>query len=124
MSIQGKVNELNSIKNELKSLRIRGVTLRKRAKQIEEEIDKYLEMKDQPGLKYKDTAIIRETETKRRIKKKNEQRADAIDILERHGLDSPEKVFDEIMEARRGSPTEQHKLKFKKINKKKEKQDY
>ena len=39
MSIQGKVNEINSIKQELKSIRYRGSTLRKRMKQIEEEID-------------------------------------------------------------------------------------
>jgi len=119
MSIQGKVNELNSIKNELKSLRIRGAILRKRSKQIEDEIDGYLDLKNQPGLKYKGTAIIRETSMKRRVKKKNEQRSDAIYILEKYGLESPEKVFDEIVEARRGSPTEQRKLKFKKINKKK-----
>ena len=119
MSIQGKVNELNSIKNELKSLRQRGVSLRKRAKIIEEEIDEYLDSKDQPGLKYKGTAIIRETATKRRIKKKADARADAIEVLERRGVESAEKVFDELMDARRGSPTEQRKLKFKKIKNKK-----
>ena len=119
MSIQGKVNELNSIKNELKSLRQRGTVLRTRAKVIEGEIDEYLDAKDQQGLKYKGTAIIRETETKRRLKKKSDARADAIYVLERRGLESPEKLFDELMEARRGSPTEQRKLKFKKIKKKK-----
>ena len=124
MSIQGKVNELNSIKNELKSLRIRGAILRKRAKEIEDEIDAYLDMKDQPGLKYKGTAIIRETSTKRRVKKKNEQKTDAIYVLEKHGIESPEKVFDELMEARRGSPTEQRKLKFKQIKKKKKEDEY
>lgn len=123
MSIQGKVNELNSIKNELKDLRMRGATLRKRAKQIEQEIDEYLDMKDQPGLKYKGTAIIREKATKRRVKKKDEQRSDAIYVLEKHGIDNPENVFDELMEARRGSPKEHSKLKFKKIKKKKG-QDY
>ena len=123
MSIKGKVDELNSIKGELKSLRIRGAILRKRAKQIEEEIDEYLELKDQPGLKYKGTAIVRETSTKRRVKKKDEQKSDAIYVLERYGINSPEKVLEELMESRRGSPTEQRKLKFKKIKKKKD-EDY
>jgi hypothetical protein len=118
MSIQGKVNELNSIKSELKSLRQRGTVLRKRVKVIEEEIDEYLYSKDQPGLKYKGTAITRETSIKRRTKKKADARADAIYVLERKGVESPEKIFDEMMEARRGSPTEQRKLKFKKIKKK------
>jgi hypothetical protein len=120
MSIQGKVSELNSIKNELKSLRIRGTTLRKRGKQIEEEIDEYLDMKDQPGLKYKGTAIIRETATKRRTKKKDEKRSDAIHVLEKYGIGSPEKILDELTESGRGSPTEHRKLKFQKIKKKKD----
>lgn len=119
MSIQGKVNELNSIQNELKSLRVRGTTLRKRVTQLEDDIDEYLDMKDQPGLKYKGTAIVRETITKRRAKKKDEQRLSALCILQKHGVNSPENILDEIIEARRGSPTEHRKLKFKKIKKKK-----
>lgn len=115
MSIQGKVNEVNSIQTELKALRTRSSTLRKRLKQIEQEIDEYLNMKDQPGLKYKGIAIIRETNTKRRIKKKDEQRSDTIYVLEKYGVENPEKLFDEIMEARQGSPTERSKIKFKKI---------
>lgn len=118
MSIQGKVNELNSIKNELKSIRERGSVLRKLMKQIEDEISEYLDSKDQPGLKYKGTAIIREVKTKRRTKNKNEQRTDAIYILEQHGIDRPETVLDEIIESRRGSPTEHRKLTFKKYKKK------
>lgn len=119
MSIQGKVNELNSIKNELKSLGQRGAALRKRVKYLEGEIEEYLDSKDQPGLKYKGTAIyLDKTSTKRRLKKKSEQRSDVIYVLERHGVESPDKIFDEIMEARRGSPTEKRKLKFKKIGKK------
>jgi hypothetical protein len=114
MSIQGKVNELQSIKLELKSLQARSSKLRKRMKQIEEDINDYLVSKDQPGLKYQGTAIIRETKEKRRVKKKNEQRSDVIYVLEKYGVHSPEKVFDEIMEAKRGSPTEHTKLKFKK----------
>lgn len=114
MSIQGKVNEINSIKSELKSLRNRGTLLRKRQKQIEEDINNYLELKDQPGLKYKGTAIIRETTTKRRPKKKKDARSDSIDVLEKYGIRSPEKVFDELMDVQKGSPTEHNKLKFKK----------
>ncbi len=120
MSIQGKVNEINSIKQELKCMRHTGSVLRKRMKQIEEEIYEYLYIKDQPGLKYKGTAIIRETKTKRLPKKKNDQKADSIYILEKYGIENPEKVLEEIMEARKGSPTEQTNLKFKKYKNKNE----
>ena len=113
MSIQGKVNELNSVKNEIKKLRIRGSELRTIAKQLENEIDNYLDAKDQPGLKYKGTAIIRETKTKRRLKNKDEQKADAIYVLEKYGINTPDKVLEEIIESRRGSPKEHRKLIFK-----------
>jgi chromosome segregation ATPase len=112
MSIQGKVTELQSIKGELKSLRERGTKLRTRIKEIEEEIDTYLEVKDQPGLKYKGLAITIDTKEKRKIKKKTDQINDAISVLEKHGVHNPKTVLDEIVEARRGSPTEHRKLKI------------
>jgi predicted RNase H-like nuclease (RuvC/YqgF family) len=118
MSIQTQVNELNSIKNELKSMRITSTTLKKRAKQLEKEIEEYLEEKDQPGLKYKGTAIIREVATKHKIKKKVEQKNDCIQILENYGIHNPEKVLEELNKAKKGSPTEQTKLTFKKYKKK------
>lgn len=121
MSIQGKVNELNSIKNELSALRKRSSGLRQRAKQIEQEINDYLDAKDQPGLKYKGMAIIRETKPKHKTKKKADQKADAIYVLEQNGIDDPERVLEEILTARKGSPTEYTKLKFKKY---KNKNDY
>ena len=65
-------------------------------------------------------SINREIATKRRVKKKEDARLDVIGVLESKGVESPEKVYDEIMDARRGSPTEQRKLKFKKIKQKKD----
>lgn len=115
MSIKGKVNELQMIQNELKSLRARGSKLRQRTKVLEQEIDDYLESKDQPGLKYNGVAIVREDKQMRKSKKKTDQRNDALDVLEGAGVHSPEKVLDAIMEARRGSPTVNRKLKLKKI---------
>lgn len=121
MSIQGKVNELKSIQNELTSLRKRSSGLRAQAKQIEKEIEDYLDAKDQPGLKYKGMAIIRETKDKHKTKKKADQKADSIYILEKNGIEDPEKVLEEILNARKGSPTTHTKLKFTKY---KNKNDY
>lgn len=114
MSIQGHVNELNAIKTELKSLRSKGSVLRIRAKKIEEEIEEYLASKDQPGLKYKGTAIVREVQIKHKNKKKADQNNDCIQVLEKYGIHSPEKVLNELINAKKGSPTQQKKLKFKK----------
>jgi hypothetical protein len=115
MSIQGKVTELNSLKNELKTLTQKCSNIRKRCKVIEEEIDDYLEQKDQPGLKYNGMAIIRETKTKRPIKPKVDIRESAISILENAGVDNPEKIYEELIESRLGSPKQTRKLKINKI---------
>ena len=120
MSIQSQINELNAIKNELKHIRIRSAALRTRAKKMEDDIEEYLSSKDQPGLKYKGTAIIREVTTKHKNKKKIHQTADCIQVLEKYGIHSPEKVLDELTNAKKGSPTEHKKLKFKKYKKKDE----
>lgn len=117
MSIQGKVLELSSIKNELLSMRKRGTILRKRIKEIEGDIDDYLEAKGQPGLKYKDVAITRENITKRPAKKKTDIESDSLAILESHGIENPEKLLGELFDARRGSPHETRKLKFKPFKK-------
>jgi len=119
MSIQGRLNELNSIKNELKSLRARSSQLRNRAKNIEDEINQYLDSKDQPGLKYKGVAIMRENKTKRKYKRPKDKDTDALGVLENHGVSNAQDVLKELMEARKGSPAEYRKLKFKSYKSKK-----
>ena len=114
MSIQSYVNELTSIKSELKSIRLRGTQLRIRAKKIEEHIKEYLDSKEQPGVKYKGTAIIREIKTKHNNKKIVDQKADCIKLLEKYGINNPEKLLEELHTAKKGHPVEQTKLTFKK----------
>jgi hypothetical protein len=112
MAIQGKIDELNSIKIELKSLRVRSKHLRSVCSNLENEIDEYLEQKDQQGIKYKGTAITRQTSSKRSSKNKTDIRTDGIRVLEKNGVDNPEKVYDEMMEARLGEEKYLTKLKF------------
>ena len=65
MSIQNNVNELKEINTEIK--RLKGITdgLRKRSTQLEKNIISYLNEKNIPGVKDKDTAIIIENKKKR-----------------------------------------------------------
>lgn len=117
-SIQGLVNELQSIRNELKTLRTRGVILRKKCKGIENDIDQYLTGKNQPGIKYKGLAIIRETKTSNKLKKKSDQTSDLIKLAEEYGIKDTGRFIDDINNTRKGSPEERTKLKFKKYKKK------
>ena len=118
LTIQNKVNELKSINEELSRLTIQSKTMRKRVKVLEGEIDDYLEEKDQPGFKHEGMLIIRKTKTRRKMKKKSEQKSSVIDMLKKHGVNNPEQAYEDVMNARRQSPTEESVLKMERIKKK------
>ena len=96
MSIQNYVNELKDINTEIK--RLKGVTsdLKKRSMQIEKNIISYLNEKNIPGVKDKDTAIIIENKKKRISVSKKSAEQESIKILESHGIMNAKNVLNEI----------------------------
>jgi hypothetical protein len=114
MSIKSDVLELQSIRQEIKALSAKATILRKKAKEIEERIQEYLRAKDQIGLKHQGTAIILEEKEERAKKKNKDKDQDATYILERYGIQNPEKVLQEILEARKGEKVPKTKLQIKK----------
>ena len=116
-NIQGLVTELKQLNVEIKRLSKKTSELRKQSKAVESQIVEYLKHKEQPGLKYNDTAIILETKSARTTKKKADMETDAIEILERHGIDNADSVLKEILDARKGDEIEKQKIKLKPIKK-------
>ena len=108
------VHEIDSIKAELKKTRAKVKSLNTRKKQIEGEISAYLKATDQPGVKHRGVAIYMERKEGRASKKNKQRDVDAVSVLERHGIQDPEKVFKEMMEARKGELEDQEKLKIEK----------
>ena len=119
MSIQSDVKELNDINMEIKRLNYRARQLRQRKKFLEENIAEFLKSKDQPGVKYHNTAIILENKEKRGYKKEKDKDVDALEVLRKHGIKYPEEVLGDLLEARKGEKIETSKLKIQKIKKKK-----
>ena len=115
MSIVNFINELQSIKIAIAKNNKENASLRKRAKTIEQEIAEYLESKDQPGVKFQDTAIIVDKQSKWSYKSKKDTEEDSLRILEDSGVTNPKEVLDELKKARKGSETELKKIKIKKI---------
>jgi hypothetical protein len=115
MSIQAKVDELNSIKKELDYVRKKTEPLRKRVKELEKEICEYLNTKEQNGLKYKNIAIIKEQKTVRTRKTKEDKLRESINLLRKHGVNNPERLLTELTEAQKGNPQEKEKLTIKKL---------
>lgn len=114
-SVQSNLIELNNINLELKRLRKETSYLRKKAKQLEQNIVEYLEANDLPGVKYKDQIILVEQKQKRtRMNKKQQNRA-AVEVLESYGISNPSAVLNELMDARKGEEVEETKIKIKSI---------
>ena len=114
-SIKGDIQELERINAEIKRMSIHVKALRKQAKVVEDRIVEFLNVKNQPGVKYDEKAIMVENKTKRGPKKVVDRENDSLRILQDYGIENPKKVLDEILEARKGSEEEIKKLKIKKI---------
>jgi transposase len=117
-NIRALVSEIQSIRAELKSLREKGTALRKTEKDIQSQIDEYLDSKDQEGLKWKGMAITREKKTVNKPKKKADQKTDIMRLIEEYGIKDSTKFLEEFNNAKKGSPEEKQVLKFKKYKEK------
>lgn len=115
MSIKADVTELESIRNEIKSLNERRRRLKEKGREVENRISEYLKSKDQHGLKHHGTAIILEEKERPGPKKAKERDMDAMSVLERHGVQDTEKVLSEIMKARKGETIIKETLKIRKL---------
>ena len=118
MSIQPQVNELNGIKAELKVLNARAKKLRERKKYLESEITAYIKSKELPGVKHQGAEIRIEEKTTRAGKSNKQRDIDAMNVLERYGIRHPDRVLQELMEARKGEEIPIDKLKVKPPKKK------
>ena len=117
MNIQEQIRELKSINIEIKRLCKITTDLRRKAKQHEKNIIEYLNHKEQPGVKFQDTAIILENKTKREVKKKQIVEENLLDILRNNGVSNPKDVLIEIIEARKGTEISMQKIKIQQIKK-------
>ena len=102
MSIQAYVTELENLNIESKRLKNCLLELRKKIKIVENNIMLYLQEKQQPGVKYHNTAIIIENKSKRTVKPKKDKEDDALRILEEYGIKDSRNVLEQILEDGKG----------------------
>ena len=115
MTISGTLNELQELKAEAKRLSARLKIIRKQINEKDVYIQEYLQSKQQPGLKFQGQAYVLKEATKRVPKKKNDREEDSIRVLQAAGVDNPEKVLIELLEARKGESQAIQKLKIEKL---------
>lgn len=114
-TIQSYVNQLRDLNIELKRVVKNASDIRKQIKVVEKNILEYLNEKDQPGVKYKDIAIVIENKPKRTGKSKKDKEEDSLRILEEYGISDAKDVLKKIQEAQRGEEVENKKIKIKQI---------
>jgi hypothetical protein len=114
MSIKSDVQELESIKAEIKSMNIRRKILKTKQEAVEKRIKDYLTSKNQQGVKHQGTAIIIEQDEKRVSKKIKDRDEEARLVLEKYGINNASQVLEELLEARKGDKVSVDKLKVKK----------
>lgn len=117
MSIQADIREIESIMAELKRLTIRRKQLNEQKQKVEERIQAYLKSKEAPGVKHNGFAIILDEKEKHDKKPKKEQIQDSLAVLQKYGIQDTQKVFQELMEAKKGEMIIKEKVKIQKIKK-------
>jgi hypothetical protein len=115
MSIQGDVNELNSINKEIKALAVSRRKLVAKKKLVEERIKLFLKNKDQPGVKHNGVAIILDKSEKRANLKKDEQERQIREILSQNGVSDVNRVLQELNNSKKGDFIPNEKLVITKI---------
>lgn len=114
--IPGLILELKELTNEINNRTKELTKLRNRKKQIEENLCKFFEEKQQPGVKYKGVAVIAE-ETKARVrKKKSDKEDDCISLLKNYNVRDAEKIYKELLEKMKGEEVSKKKLKIQSVN--------
>jgi hypothetical protein len=101
-SIAETVRGLKSLSVEIKTRALELKNLRKKKKEFEDVITKYLIDKDQPGIKCDNFIVLSKSKECRLRKKKADKLKDGTSVLTKHGVDDPEKVLNEILESMRG----------------------
>jgi hypothetical protein len=114
--IASTVDELKTISNEIKIRTIELSKLRKRKQFLDDKIIKFLDEKEQPGVKYKGMAVIAEDKTKRKPKKKSEKMQDCISVLKHHNIDNADRVLKDIIETMKGDEIDTKKVIIKDTN--------
>ena len=117
MSLKSCIEELESINKELVLITLKRKKLFDSKKKIEENIKNILKEKEQPGVKHHGIAYKIDTKETRQNKKKQDQFKDIINILKKNNIDNPEKVLNDINEAKKGEYITKEKLKIEKIKK-------
>lgn len=115
MDISGLVSELSEIMNEEKRMRLHLKEVKRRRAVIEEQIAKFFNETQDPGIKYRNMTITLEDKEIRLHKKKTEKLDGARNVLKGYGVKNTDQVLCDVIEAMRGQAIVEPKVVVKKV---------
>lgn len=108
------VTELKSLTDDIKLRCNELKKLRKRKDELDKKIEDFLIEKDQPGVKYRDVAVVIEKNHYKRVpKKKTQKEEDCVNILKHYGISNAEKICNEVFESLKGDEVPKNSIKIK-----------
>tara|TARA_Y100000590_G_C15263962_1_gene842362 strand:- start:113 stop:472 length:360 start_codon:yes stop_codon:yes gene_type:complete len=118
MSISNTIAELKNLNAEIKHRAKALRELRKKKRDLEATILKFLNNNNQTGVKYRnELAIMKEVKKKcnRKYQKPSNRHAAATELLKKYGIQNSSELATEIINAMRGPKEESEVLKIKTI---------
>lgn len=110
------VTELKDLSLDIKRRAGELSKLRKRKDELEKKICEFLVQQDQPGVKYRDVAVILEKNKYKRLpKKKAQKEEDAVNVLKHYGVGNAEKILAEVIETMKGEEVPKNSIRIKNV---------
>lgn len=107
------MSELDELTKEIKLLSEKITKLRKRKKEIEENIGEYLESNNKPGFKCNGKVVTKfQKESRKRLNKRDKEN-NMKDILRENGIHDTDNVCNKILESIRGDTQTISTIKIK-----------
>lgn len=114
-SVIGDVNELKELNLEITRLSKELKQLRVNRTEVEDRIIDFLRRTDQPGVKYKNIAVVQQERKFHKRPGKKEKFLVGATVLKGYGIDNPDEVLSKLLDAMRGSQYVKNKLRLKEI---------
>ena len=111
------IDEIENIKYEVSRFRKGIKKLKDREKTIENELQKYIHEKNQPGFKYNNTIVTLDNRNKLKRKTKKQKEEDQVQALKNLGISNPNEVIQALNKSGRGNVIEYESVKIKNLKK-------
>lgn len=109
------IDEIENIKYEISRFRQGIKKLKDRQKTIENELQKYIREKNQPGFKYNNTIVTLDNRNKLKRKTKKQKQEDQIQALKTLGISNPNEVIQALNKSGKGNVIKYEAVKIRNL---------